>query len=144
MTPLGIINYPVGNCNWEVRGDLELIYASEEVQEQCAGLKLAKKLFGGDAQTARKLLSRINALEQAETLKDIVIQPQFHFHNLRNKKGKDLEDFFAIDIKSRANPWRLILRPLDEDKEPFEPCKIDEIVSTVEIVEIMEVSKHYE
>lgn len=123
---------------------MELIYASTEVEEQCTSPKAAKKLFGGDAQTAQKLLSRVNALRQAETLKDIVVQSQFHFHNLSNKNGKNLEGLFAIDVKSRADSWRLILRPLDEDKEPFEPCRIDEIAATVEIVGIVEVSRHYE
>lgn len=47
-------------------------------------------------------------------------------------------------MKSRANPWRLILRPLDQDREPFEMPNIDEIADIVEIVGIMEVSKHYE
>lgn len=38
--------------------------------------------------------------------------------------------YFAIDVKSR--------------KEPYEPCNIDEIAGCVQIVGIMEVSKHYE
>lgn len=40
--------------------------------------------------------------------------------------------------------WRIILRPLNDDKRPFDPCNIDEIANVVEIVEIEEVSKHYE
>ncbi len=123
---------------------MELVYASEKVEVQCTSLKAAQKLFGGDIQIAQKLLSRVNALAQAENLKDIVIQPQFHFHKLSNKAGKNLEGYFAIDVKSRANPWRLILRPLDQDREPFETPNIDEIADIVEIVGIMEVSKHYE
>lgn len=123
---------------------MELVYASAKLEEQCTKLPAAKKLFGGDIQTAHKLLARINALEQAENLKDIVVQPQFHFHSLRNKNGRNLKGQFAIDVKSRANPWRLILRPLDENREPLETCNIDEIAAVVEIVGIMEVSKHYE
>lgn len=123
---------------------MELVYASEKVEVQCTSLKAAQKLFGGDLQIAQKLLSRVNALAQAENLKDIVIQPQLHFHKLSNKAGKNLEGYFAIDVKSRANPWRLILRPLDQDREPFEMPNIDEIADIVEIVGIMEVSKHYE
>jgi len=33
---------------------------------------------------------------------------------------------------------------LNSDKEPYEKCNIDEIAGAVEIVEIKEVSKHYE
>lgn len=40
--------------------------------------------------------------------------------------------------------WRVILQPLDEEKRPYRPCNIDQIAGIVEIVEIMEVSKHYE
>lgn len=123
---------------------MELVYASEKVKAQCTSLKAAKRLLGGDVQIARKLLSRINALEQAENLKDIVVQPQFHFHKLSNKGGRNFEGCFAIDVKSRANPWRLIVRPLDQNKEPFESPNIDKIAGTVEVVGIMEVSKHYE
>lgn len=47
-------------------------------------------------------------------------------------------------MKSRREPWRIILQPLDDNGEPFVPCNIDEIASSVKIVEISEVSKHYE
>ena len=93
---------------------------------------------------ANSLLARINALKQADTIKDIIVQPVFHFHKLINKNGRDLEGYFAIDVKSRRDQWRIILELLDENKEPFNPCNIDEIAETVRIVEITEVSKHYE
>lgn len=123
---------------------MEIVYASKKVEELCTSLKQAKKFFGGDAKMAEKLLSRVNVLKQASTLKDIVVQPQFRFHNLTNKDGRNLEGHFAIDVKTKAQPWRLIIRPLDENKQPFEPCNIDEIAEIVEIVGIVEVSKHYE
>ncbi|MCI7441528.1 MAG: hypothetical protein MSA89_00250 [Clostridium sp.] len=55
-----------------------------------------------------------------------------------------MEGNFAIDVKSRREPWRIILQPLDEEKNAYVPCNIDEIAGKVKIVEIMEVSKHYE
>ena len=90
------------------------------------------------------LLARINALQMADTIKDIIVQPTFRFHNLENKYGRDLSGFFAIDVKSRREKWRVILQPLDDNKEPFDPCYIDQIASYVKVVEITEVSKHYE
>ena len=55
-----------------VRGeDLELVYASDKVKTQCTSVKAAKKLFGGDTVLATSLLARINALERADTIKDI-------------------------------------------------------------------------
>ncbi|MCD8220777.1 MAG: hypothetical protein LUD07_01050 [Clostridiales bacterium] len=123
---------------------MELIYVSETLKQQCMNVKAAKKLFHGDLQLSVSLLSRINALEQAIVLKDIVVQPAFHFHKLKNKKGKNLEGYFAIDVKSRKEPWRIILQPLDENEEPYVSCNIDQIAGKVKIVEISEVSKHYE
>ncbi|MDD2354873.1 MAG: type II toxin-antitoxin system RelE/ParE family toxin [Lachnospiraceae bacterium] len=107
-------------------------------------MKAAKKLFGGNDMLAKSLMARINALKQADTIRDIVVMPTFHFHKLRNKDGRDLEGYFAIDVKSRKDQWRIILEPLDENKEPYVPCNIDEIARMVRISEIMEVSKHYE
>ena len=128
----------------ERRRVLELVYSNAKTEEQCTSLKAAKKLFGGNIALANSLLARINALNQAETIKDIIIQPAFHFHNLKNKGGRNLEGYFAIDVKSRRDQWRIILEPLDENKEPYVPCNIDEISQNVKVVEIMEVSKHYE
>ena len=123
---------------------MELIYDDEKTEEQCTSLKSAKKLFGGNEQLARSLLARINALKPADTLNDIIVQPSFRFHKLVNKDGRNLEGFFAIDVKSSREPWRIILEPLDENKEPYRPCNIDEISGVVRIIEIAEVSKHYE
>lgn len=39
---------------------------------------------------------------------------------------------------------RIILQPLNESGKPYHPCNIDDISNSVRIVEIMEVSKHYE
>ena len=123
---------------------MELVYDDEKTEEQCTSLKSAKKLFGGNEQLARSLLARINALKQADTIKDIIVHRPFRFHKLKNKDGRNLEGFFAIDVKSSREPWRIILEPLDENKEPYRPCNIDEISQKVRIVGIMEVSKHYE
>jgi len=124
--------------------NMEIIYATSKVYKQCTSLEVARKLFGGRELLAISLLARINALKSAPSIKDIVVQKPFRFHQLKNKKGNNLEGFFAIDVKTKQDPWRLILRPLDRDKQPFVPCNISEIADTVEIVEIREVSKHYE
>lgn len=123
---------------------MELVYATDKVENQCTSVKSAKKLFGGNVMLANSLMARINALKQADTIKDIIVQPTFHFHKLENKNGRNLEGYFAIDVKSRREQWRIILEPLDENKKPYNPCNIDEIAESVRIVEITEVSKHYE
>ena len=123
---------------------MELEYATEKVKSQCTSIKNASKLLGGDMILTRSLLARINAINSAENIKDIIVQPTFRFHALKNKNGKNLEGYFAIDVKTIREPWRIILQPLDENKQPFNPCNIDKIAVKVKIVEIMEVSKHYE
>lgn len=123
---------------------MELEYASEKVKLQCTSVKTAQKFFGGDKVLAASLLSRINALMQADTIRDIIVQPSFHFHGLQHKKGRNLEGYFAIDVKGRREQWRIILQPLDRNRQPYDPCNIDEIAGIVKIVEITEVSKHYE
>lgn len=123
---------------------MELVYENEKVKTQCTSVKAANKLFGGNAMLGRSLLARINALEQAEVIRDIIVQPNFHFHNLENKYGRNLDGFFAIDVKTHKEPWRIIIQPLDKDQRPYVPCNIDEISGIVRIIEIREVSKHYE
>ena len=123
---------------------MEVLYATDRVREQCKDTKKAQKLFGGNLVLTVSLFARINALEQAETIKDIIVQPTFHFHKLHNKNGRNLEGYFAIDVKGRKEGWRLILQPLDNDKKPFTPCHIDEIAGLVKVVEVCEVSDHYD
>ena len=122
---------------------MELVYKNDKVKMQCTSVKAAKKLFGGNALLATSLLARVNALENAKIIKDIIAMPNFHFHLLKNKGRKNLEGYYAIDVKTRKDAWRIILRPLDEKEQPYD-ISIDQIAEIVEIVEITEVSKHYE
>jgi len=119
---------------------VKINYANEKVARQCSSLKAATKLFGGDKKMAASLLARINAIEQAVVIKDIILMPTFHFHKLQG----NLKKYFAIDVKTRRDKWRIIMQPLDDTENPFDPLNIDEIASSVKIVEIREVSAHYE
>ena len=119
---------------------MKIIYTHVKTERQCNSLKEAIKLFGGNKGLAKHLLARINAIEQADVLKDIIVMPTFRFHNLKGK----LDGYFAIDVKTIRDKWRIILQPLDEKENVFDPCNIDEIAAVVKIVEIREVSAHYE
>lgn len=123
---------------------MELVYKNDKVKMQCTSVKAAKKLFGGNASLATSLLARVNALKNAKIIKDIIVIPNFYFHSLENKGRKILKGYYAIDVKTRKDAWRMILRLLDEKKEPYLDVGIDQIAEIVEIVEITEVSKHYE
>ena len=123
---------------------MEIVYKDSKVEKQCQNLKEAQKLFGGNKILAISLLARINAIVEADIINDIIVQPQFRFHKLLDKGKTKLDGYFAIDVKTKKEPWRIILRPLDDNKNPFDQCNIDEIAGSVEIVEIKEVSNHYE
>ena len=123
---------------------MKVNYSTEKVKNLCEDLRIAKKFFNGNTLLANSLMARINALKQADTIKDIIVQPAFHFHKLINKNGRDLEGYFAIDVKSRREQWRIIIEPLDENEQTYNPFNIDEIAENVRVVEIMEVIKHYE
>ena len=119
---------------------MKIIYANEKLKLRCTSLGEAQKFFGGEKSLAVKLLARINALESASVLKDIIMTPPMRFHALTGDKA----GLFAIDMKTRRDPWRIILQPLDEEENPYSPCRIDEIANVVKIIEIEELSKHYE
>ncbi len=123
---------------------MEVEFVNNKLEEQCTSIKAARRLFGGDNALATSLLGRINAIRSADTIKDIIVQQQFHFHKLLQIGNRDLRGYFAIDVKNHRDPWRIILQPLDENYNVYDPCNIDEIADSVRIVEIMEVSKHYE
>ena len=119
---------------------MKIIYSNKKTEKQCSSLKEATKLFGGDRRLATSLMAKNNAIEQADVMKDIIVMPTFRFHSLSGK----LEGFFAIDVKTIRDKWRIILQPLDEAENVFVPCHIDEIAAAVRIVGIREVSAHYE
>ncbi|MCR4851123.1 MAG: type II toxin-antitoxin system RelE/ParE family toxin [Lachnospiraceae bacterium] len=119
---------------------MRIIYENTKTEKQCTSIKEATKLFGGDKKLASSLLARINAIEQADVVKDIIVMPTFRFHNLKGK----LDGYFAVDVKTIRDKWRIILQPLDEEENVFDPCNIDKIAAIVKIVEIREVSAHYE
>ncbi len=123
---------------------MNIYYSDEKVKNQCLSVKSARKLFGGDEAMTVKLKSRIQALIAAETLDDIVVQKIFRFHKLQDIGRNKLEGYFAIDVKTSKEPWRIILRPLDENGDYYNPCNIDQIAKITRSVEIVEVSKHYE
>ena len=124
---------------------MKVLYKNNKVNKICENLKEATSYFGENKDYAISLMARINALKQAEDIRDIIVQKQMRFHKLINKgKGKNFEGYFAIDVKTSKDKWRIIIEPLDEYEKPYIPCNIDVIAKNVKIVEIREVSNHYE
>ena len=119
---------------------MKVLYKNKKVEGVCESEAKAKKFFGGKRNLADSLLSRVTALKQAESIKDIVVQPQFRFHKLNGK----LDGFFAMDLTNKNCKWRIIIEPLQEDENKYTPCDIDKIATLVQVVRVEEVSKHYE
>ena len=119
---------------------MKIVYADKKIEKQCTSIKEANKLFGGNKTLAVSLLARINAIEQADVIHDIIVMKPFRFHNLKG----DRDGYFAIDVKTIRDKWRIVLQPLDDNEQPYDPCHIDEIAKVVKVVEISEVSPHYE
>ena len=51
---------------------MKIKYANAKTEIQCTSLKEATKLFGGDKKMAMSLHARINAIENAIVIKDII------------------------------------------------------------------------
>lgn len=117
---------------------MQVIFSKKKEEKVCRDFSKAQKEYGKSV--AMGIMSRINALESAKTLKDIIVMPNFRFHALNGEE----KGLFAIDVRNKKDPWRIILEPLDEKEQRFIPCNIDEIVLKVKIIMIVEVSKHYE
>lgn len=117
---------------------MQVIFSKKKEEKICRDFLKAKKEYG--EQVATSIMSRINILENAKTLKDIIVMPNLRFHALEGRE----KGLFAIDARNKKDPWRIILEPLDEKGHKFIPCNIDEIVLNVKIIMIVEVSKHYE
>ena len=90
---------------------MDIRYANNKVEKQCTDLKAATRFFGGDKNMAISLMSRINAIEQATVIKDIIVMPTFRFHQLKGKR----KGYFAIDVKTIRDKWRIIVQPLDDE-----------------------------
>lgn len=97
-------------------------------------------MFGGNKTLELSLRARINALEHAFVINDIRMIKPFRFHNLKG----DYDGYFAIDVKTIRDKWMIIIQPLDDNEKAFVSCHIDEIAKVERIVEVKEVSTHYE
>jgi len=83
---------------------------------------------------AEKLIFSIEFLKNSNSLKDVADYQNFRLHELKyGRKGQ-----FAIDL-GKTTGYRLIIEPITVNKK-------NEIISyeSINIVEIMEVSNHYE
>ena len=58
---------------------MKIKYSNDKVELQCTSMKAATKLFGGNKGLAISLLARINAIKEADVVKDIIYCVHFDF-----------------------------------------------------------------
>ena len=75
---------------------MQLLYNNSKVQKQGTVLKTANQLFGGNDALATSLFARINAMQQANVIKDIVMMPTFQFRKLNG----NMDGFFCYRRKN--------------------------------------------
>lgn len=85
---------------------MEIVYKSEKAKKQSEDHKTLCREYGN--QQADEIVARINELDAADSLHDIVKMPHVRFHALSgNFKGS-----YALNLKST---YRMIVTPLDGD-----------------------------
>ncbi|MCF6419810.1 type II toxin-antitoxin system RelE/ParE family toxin [Furfurilactobacillus milii] len=111
---------------------MDINYRNEKLKKQCTSLKDAKRAF--DAITAKNLFRKINFIEAADNLQSVINYPPFHFHDLKGERSGT----YAMDVNGRNNSYRIICS-FDAPK-----THVFSEASTITIMEIEEVSNHYE
>lgn len=113
---------------------MEIRYKNEKIKEICNNLNVAKKKF--NKIVAEKLINTIVNLENAENLFDIYCIPNYRLHSLTgNRLGQ-----YAIDLGKKIG-YRLIIEPVVDDSNKN---NLLEYYEKVKIIEVIEVSNHYE
>lgn len=117
---------------------MEIKYKYKKTEKQCTDFSCANKEF--NKRVATLLFSRINFIENAESLADIINNPTFNFHDLEGK----MKGLYAIDL-GRKIGYRLILEPLNEKEESLKTERdIHKLKQCTKVILVIEVSNHYE
>ena len=117
---------------------MKIVYSNSKTERLCEDSKRAVKELGPDV--ARKLSDLLNAIESFPTLLDLKGLPQYRLHSL----GYDREYQYSLVIH-KGYKWRLIVYPLDEQGEILKDKSNEmEMLSKAVMVEILEVSEHYD
>lgn len=117
---------------------MKIIYSNTKTEKLCEDYKKAVKELGADV--ARKLSDLLNAIESFPTLLDLKRLPQYRLHSL----GYNRENQYSFVIH-KGYKWRLIVYPLDEQGNVLKDKSNEtEMLSKAVMVEVLEVSEHYD
>lgn len=112
---------------------MQVSYKNKRIEKQCTNLREAKKAYS--EKVAIKLLKRVHFLMAAENLESVINYPIHHFHDLKGNR----EGLYAIDVDGRRGSYRLLL-----SIDGFSKEQVFTAASEITIIEITEVSNHYE
>ena len=116
---------------------MEIIYDNKRIKKQCESFKAAQKDL--NKLVAEKLHSTINFIDNATCLMDIKNMPMYKLHALKG----DRKGTYAIDLGRRLG-YRLIIVPLDENKNEWTTTDENTIYKSTKIILALEVTNHYE
>ena len=117
---------------------MKIIYSNNKTEKLCEDSKKANKVLGPEV--ANRLSDLLNAIESFPTLLDLKGLPQYRLHSL----GYDREYQYSFVIH-KSYKWRLIVYPLDEQGNILKDKRNEiEMLSKAVMVEVLEVSEHYD
>ena len=117
---------------------MKIKYSNKKVMEICSNEKQAIRTLG--ALVGKKLIMLMGVLNDASNLQYVMHISKYKLHQLKG----DRKNQYALVIHN-SSKYRLILYPLDNDGNIIEVMvnEDERLVETV-MIEIMEVSEHYE
>lgn len=117
---------------------MKLIYKNKKTEEICEDYKVAARKLGIDV--ARKLMLLVEYLKSAECLAESLELIQYRLHALSGNRKYQYS--FVIH---KGSKWRLIIYPLDvNEKLLTDKTNEREMLLKAVIIEILEVSEHYD
>lgn len=119
-------------------GSMKIIYSNKKTEKVCEDSKKAIKELGKEV--ASRLSDLLNAIESFPTLLDLLGLPQYRLHAL----GQNRLYQYSFVIH-KGYKWRLIVYPLDESGKVLKDKSNEkEMLSKAVMVEVLEVSDHYD
>ena len=117
---------------------MKILYHNNKTERICNDFSKATKELGKDV--AKKLFDLLNAIESFINLYDLYVLPQYRLHSLSGNRKNQYS--FVIH---KGSKWRLVIYPLDKDGNILSSGSNEkEMLIKAVIVEILEVSEHYD
>lgn len=115
---------------------MQILFKNESARKQFSSEY--RKKWRYPEQVKVKLLAAENYILRADSLMDIVAYPPYHFEHLRGDRNKEWS------IRLGNTGYRVTLVPCDDNGEELVGGDILAKSRTIRVIEVTEVSNHYE